>query len=146
MKIYFDNCCYNRYLDDLSIGDNAEELEAIKHIYGLCKIGVGQLFNSDVNFYEAQKNRNKSERELVLSLISRATEQINVDKEIINRADFFQRKGIKYFDSLHLAAAETRCDSFFTVDYNFEKKSKLIKGLNINVFNPLYWIENEELL
>jgi predicted nucleic acid-binding protein len=51
-----------------------------------------------------------------------------------------KQKGIKVFDSYHLAVAEENdCDVFLTTDDCFLKRAKEI-ALNIVVENPAKWI------
>jgi predicted nucleic acid-binding protein len=141
MKIYLDNCCYGRYVDDLSQGQNREELNAVKHIIGLCRIEAGLLFSSDLNYYEANKITDDEEREIILSMINKASFIIDNSEEIFKRADTFEKYSIDTFDAQHLASAETKCDLFFTVDYRFLRKTKKIEDLNINCYNPLHWVK-----
>jgi hypothetical protein len=141
MKIYLDNCCYGRYVDDLSQGQNREELDAIKHIIGLCRIGAGQLFSSDLNYFEANKITDNEKRKTILSIIDKASFIIDNSEEIFKRADTFEGCGIDTFDAQHLASAETKCDLFFTVDYRFLRKTQKIEDLNINAYNPLQWVK-----
>jgi predicted nucleic acid-binding protein len=141
MDIYFDNCCYGRFLDDRSEGRNKEELDAIEHIMGLCQIGVGRLFNSDLNYYEAGKIKDEAERADIFKLLKEGSFRIKSNEKIIQRAKAFKQYGIKTFDARHLALAETKCDLFFTVDYRFLRKAQKIEDLNINVYNPSYWVK-----
>jgi hypothetical protein len=141
MDIYLDNCCYGRYVDDLSQGQNREELDAIKHIIDLCRIGAGRLFNSVVNYYEANNITDDTDRNTILSLLNQASFSIKSSEGIIRRTNTFKQRGIKTFDARHLAFAEAKCDLFFTVDYRFLRKAKKIENLNINVYNPLNWVE-----
>jgi hypothetical protein len=141
MDIYLDNCCYGRYVDDLSQGQNREELDAIKHIIDLCRIGAGRLFNSVLNYYEANKIRDNEERHIILSLLNQASFRIKSNDKITKRGQTFEQYGIKTTDGQHLAIAETRCDLFFTVDYRFLRKAQKIEDLNINVYNPLDWVK-----
>jgi hypothetical protein len=62
---------------------------------------------------------------------------------IFKRAESFKLKDINPLDGMHLAAAETQCDLFFTVDYRFKNRAQQIKELNIGVYNPLYWVNNK---
>src|SRR5699024_136345 len=138
MNIYLDNCCYGRYLDDLSIGNNQKELEAISYILLLCDIGTYNLGCSDVSWYEAGKNSNPYKKQFYHNMLERASFRITITEAIINRAKTFENN-IRKFDSRHLAAAETQCELFFTVDEDFNKKAQKLDRLNIGVYNPLYW-------
>jgi predicted nucleic acid-binding protein len=59
--------------------------------------------------------------------------------EAENRAAFFQQKGIKPFDSLHLALAETGgADIFLTTDDRLLRSASKIE-LKTKVANPVSW-------
>lgn len=75
---------------------------------------------------------------------SLASEVIQVNELIINRAREFEVFGVQTFDALHLACAENNVDALLTVDDKFIKKSQCIEDLNVTVCSPLIWL-NEVL-
>lgn len=144
-RIYFDNCCYGRYLDKPRTRKIEQELEAIKYIMLLCNVDEDYvLFCSDVNYVEADNNVDEEKRRFYLTSLKKASSFIEISEKILERAKEFQQQGLDKFDARHLASAETECDLFFTVDDNFGTKARNIEGLNIKVFYPLYWIDKEQ--
>lgn len=108
MKIYLDNSCLNRPFDDLSQDRLYLEAQAILAILTRCDKGGWELLGSGIIEVELSKLTNPDRLEQVQALYSIANKRIILTPEIENRAAFFQQRGIKPFDSFHLASAETR--------------------------------------
>ena len=140
MKIYMDVCCLNRPFDDLSQDKVYLEAEAILSIVSHCEQGKWTLIASGVIEYELSKSTDAEKLEQVLDFYSAASERIVLTEQAENRAAFFQQNGIKPFDSLHLALAETSgVDVFLTTDASLLRKARKMK-LKIKVANPVSWM------
>lgn len=76
-------------------------------------------------------------------LASKAKVYIQVDNKLIERAKEIQTMGIRTYDALHVASAETaKADVFLTTDDNLLKKLKRFSNeLEIRIENPLVWIK-----
>ena len=135
-----DCCCLNRPFDDQSDPIISLETEAIKSILELCYKGTFSLVTSDVLKFEIGKTPDIVKRERLKVLEGIAREQIKLSEHIINRAKHFEQLGIKPFDALHLACAESGADVFLTVDSKLLKKVKTIPDLKVEVYNPVDWI------
>jgi predicted nucleic acid-binding protein len=73
-------------------------------------------------------------------LYRRAKEHLSITDKAKARAAILQGKGLKTFDSLHLALAETNgYDVLLTTDDDFLKTARRIE-LNIKVANPAFLI------
>jgi len=74
------------------------------------------------------------------ALLAVASEKLKTTLDTIQIAEALQEKGIKVFDSYHLAVAEENgCDVFLTTDDRFLHRAKET-GLNIVAENPAKWI------
>ncbi|MDM8515473.1 PIN domain-containing protein [Desulfobacterales bacterium HSG16] len=69
---------------------------------------------------------------------------IKLTDAIKDRAKEFEISGIQAFDAMHLACAENNADILLTTDDRFIKKAERLSGLNIQINNPLKWL-NEVL-
>lgn len=140
MKIYLDNCCLNRPFDELSQDRVYLEAEAILSIISRCDQGEWELLGSGVIELELSKLVDEDRLERVRGLYSIAHTRITLTPEAESRAAFFQRNGIKPFDSLHLALAETGgADVFLTTDDRLLRAANKIE-LKIRAANPVSWL------
>lgn len=139
-RIYLDNCCLNRPFDDLSYDTVRLESEAILTIIDKCDDNEWEIFESDVLCDEIYRIKNIIKKEKVLSLYYSATINIELTKDIVNRASEISAYGIKTFDSLHLASAEYgNADIFLTTDKQLISAVKK-SDVKVKVSNPAIWL------
>lgn len=141
MKIYLDNCCYNRLFDDRSNIKNYLEREAILIIMQKAYDGEEEIIGSDILDIEISKIINDEKRNDVegvyRSLISNVVE---IDEQIKTRAEeIIKLSNIKAFDSLHLASAEAGADMLLTTDMKFLRNCKKIL-CKVDVKNPIEYV------
>jgi predicted nucleic acid-binding protein len=135
-----DACCLNRPFDDLSQDRIYLEAEAILSIISHCEKGEWTLISSWVIDYELSRMPDLDRLEQVQTLVAAALEKIRLTKRAEQRAAQFKQLGLKDFDSLHLAVAETSgADVFLTTDGRLLKKAAKM-GLKIKVANPASWL------
>lgn len=120
MKIYLDNCCYNRPYDDQSQIRIYLETEAKLHIQDMVKNGELELVVSYALMYENAKNRYRHKREAISEYMAANAKyyvgQEN-DCEIAKIAETVKATGIKAMDALHIACAIfSESDFFITTD------------------------------
>jgi predicted nucleic acid-binding protein len=144
MKIYMDNCCLNRPFDNQADLRVHLEAEAIKTIITLVERQIWQLVSSPILKFEIAKLTDEPRKIELRLMESLASEVIEINSSMINRAKQFESFGVQAFDALHLACSENNADIFLTVDDKFIKKAQTINGLKITVRNPLVWL-NEVL-
>ena len=138
MKIYLDNCCINRPLDDKSQLRIAIESEIVLNILSLVESEEIRLISSELLEFEANKNTNIFRKEFTFDILNKADDFVKLSDNIETRAKDFIREGIKPIDALHLASAEEiKADYFCTCDDNFLKKAKKIEDLAIRVISLL---------
>ncbi|MDR2651395.1 MAG: hypothetical protein LBC68_03645 [Prevotellaceae bacterium] len=143
MKIYFDNCCYNRPFDDKTLVTVQLEAEAKLHIQNQIKIGMYDLVWSYMNEYENNCNPDKERRDSIYKWKYVAKEICCQSDMILKRSEAIQCLSIKLFDSLHIACAiESNCDYFISTDYLLIRKDKLFS--EICIINPINFLRKME--
>ena len=145
IKIYLDNCCIQRPLDDRSQLRIAVESEIILNILSLIEAGQLSLLSSEISTYEAEKISNTFRREFTLKVLSERREFTLLNDAIEDRSRLFTGFGIKPIDALHLASAEMlRADFFCTCDDNFLKKAKRVSDLGVRAVSILELLQEME--
>ncbi len=120
MKVYLDNCCYNRPYDDQTQIRIHLETEAKLHIQDMIKNGELALVTSYVLEYENGKNRFSHKRRAISDFMN-ANESYYVgtekEAEIKKIAEDIVKTGVKSLDALHVASALLAgSDYFVTTD------------------------------
>ena len=142
-RIYLDNCCLNRPLNDQSIPRIRLEAEAIKLIYERIDTGELEWVASTVLDEEIDATPDLTVRRELRASLRAASECVQVTPELISRASELHGMGFGTYDALHLSCAESaEVDSFFTVDDRLLRRAKRLSSeLKIRVVNPLAWIQ-----
>ena len=131
MKIYLDNCCYNRPYDDQSQIRISLEAQAKIYIQTMIETGNFKLVSSYMLIYENSRNRIETKRKAIEQFIKDNT-AIYIDdsysEEVEHVAIEIQQTGMKSADAIHVACAIlAKCDFFITTDDRLLKyKSDLI--------------------
>lgn len=120
MRVYLDNCSYNRPYDDQTQIRIHLETEAKLHIQDMIKDNRLELVTSYVLDYENSKNRFLHKRQAVSEFMN-ANESFYVsadrNEEAVVHAKEIMQSGIKDMDALHVACAVlASCDFFITTD------------------------------
>ncbi|MBR1742523.1 MAG: PIN domain-containing protein [Lachnospiraceae bacterium] len=141
MRIYLDNCCYNRIFDDRSNIKNYLEREAVLIIMQKAFEGEFELVGSDILEIEISKIHNPFKRKDISGIYHvLLSDTIFISTDIKERAIEIQKlSNIKAFDSLHLASAEFGADILITTDIKFLRNSQRMKT-NIEVKNPIDFV------
>lgn len=117
MKIYMDNCCYNRPYDDQTYIRIHLETEAKLHIQDLVKRGEIELVTSYMLEYENGKNRFSHKKQAIADFMN-ANESyyvgINKETETKTIAGHIMETGIKSADALHVACAVLAGSDYFS--------------------------------
>lgn len=140
LRIYMDACCLNRPFDDLSQDRVYLEAEAALSIISHCEQGEWTLLASGVIDYELSKITDADRYENVQVLYLAANERVSLTEQAEQRAAYFLSHGLKPFDSLHLALAESYgVDVFLTTDDRLLRAAKKL-NIEIEVANPVSWL------
>ena len=139
MKIYLDNCSFNRPFDDQSFMRIKLETEAKLFVQEKILIGKLQLIWSHILEYENMQNPFIERRNAIIEWKKIATKKIGDTKNVVARAYEFTRHGVKSKDALHIACAiEGKAEYFLTTDDKLLKK--LAKTRELIVINPVNFI------
>ncbi len=138
MKIYLDNCCYNRPFDDQTQERIHLESEAILTVLQRGQSGIYKIVGSDVLQLEIERMHDEVKKQRVKDLYKVSDMHIFYSEQIKERAREIRKQSrIKTFDSLHIASAEVgEADVMLTTDDKLEKMSGKL-DLKIKVMNPL---------
>jgi predicted nucleic acid-binding protein len=139
MKIYMDVCCLCRPFDDHQNRKIRLEAEAIRTILDRCN-SDWDLVGSVVLDSEISRMADPDKRQKVEQNLELVREYIELDETIFNRALMYQRSGIKLFDALHLACAQSGETIFLTTDNRIIILSGKIPAITIRVENPVRWL------
>ena len=138
LKVYLDNCVYNRPYDDQNNIRIRLEAEAKLYIQEQIKDKRIDLVWSSVNEYENNDNPSCEKRERILAWKNIAVQQCALNEIILEKALEIESLTIRAKDALHIAAAiYSHCDYFITTDRKILNKP--ING--IAVVNPLVFVE-----
>jgi len=143
VRIYLDNCCFNRPYDDQIQEKIHLESEAVLAIIKKGEQLNFEFIGSSALDLEISQIPDIYKREKVKFFYEQTiTTKAKYNKAILERAKELQElSAIRMLDIFHLAFAESYSDILLTTDLRFEKAcSKL--SLKIKVMNPMnYFME-----
>jgi predicted nucleic acid-binding protein len=140
IKVYLDNCAYNRPFDDQSQIRISLETQAKLFIQRCVINNEIELIYSYMSIYENSENPKPEHRNSILSFFRYAMGFIDINKADIieERAESFKKWNIKSNDAIHLACAVTgNCEYFITTDDGILKN---YHGQDIHVCSPLDFV------
>lgn len=148
MKVYLDNCCYNRPFDDQTQIRICLETQAKIHIQKLILGKKIELVYSYMSVFENNDNPNKRCRRIVSDFFQNATEFVSHTEmlQVEAIAEGVTKQNIKNKDALHIASAIlSGCEYFITTDDIVLKRCKSDK---IKICSPIefliYWEKHSE--
>ncbi|MBL9153325.1 MAG: PIN domain-containing protein [Verrucomicrobiales bacterium] len=141
MRLYLDNCCFNRPFDDQSQMRVRLETEAKLAIQREVRDGLVELAWSYLLDYENAANPSEERRESITVWRKYAVIDTAQSEEILDMAHAIHQEGIRELDALHLAAAiSLKCDIFLTTDRGILKRREKLSG--IRILNPIDYYAN----
>jgi len=136
IKIYLDNCCFNRPYDDQGQVKIRIETEAKLHLQMKIEEGSLLLAWSYILDYENAANPFEIRQISINKWKKKAFETLRENEEILKRARQLTQFELKAKDGLHIACAlHAKCEYFITTDDKILNKDHLIDG--IKVLNPV---------
>ena len=136
MRVYLDNCCYNRPFDEQAQLRVVLETLAKLNIQQQMRDGVLEYVWSSVLDFEISKSRFLDRSLQIMPWAKDAVINVQIDDSIRFRAKEFEANGLKAMDALHVACAEAaECDWFFTTDRGILKKARNLTSMR--VANPV---------
>lgn len=137
MKIYLDNCCFNRPFDDQSSLVIQMETEAKLYVQELIRQGELELVWSFVLDYENDANPFAEVRNRIAGWKKLACADCVLTDEIASAAGELMKQRLRQMDASHVACAiHLGADYFLTVDKKILNKP--ITG--IEIINPIDFI------
>ncbi len=144
MRVYLDNCCFNRPFDDQTLLSIRLETEAKLYVQEQIKGGALSLGWSYILDYENAANPCEERRAEIQRWENLADCCAEETPEIIDLMKRFVEIGLKPLDALHVAsAAFLDCDIFLTVDKGILRKS-LMAG-DIKIMSPIDFLMEREV-
>ena len=143
MRVYLDNCCFNRPYDDQSSLRIRLETEAKLYVQEQIKSGVLALGWSYILDFENGANPCE-ERRIEIQRWKELADRTTLETlEIIEWMRQLVLLGLKPCDALHVACAkEMTCDVFLTVDKGILRKISNFKDLR--VMTPVDFVMEQE--
>ena len=139
IRVYLDTCCFSRLYDNLTDPTIYDEAQAVLQIQDKVANGQVSLAWSYVLDIETFRNPFLQRRhEIILwgDIASYTVKHCNNEIEALSIA--LQARGIKTYDSLHVACAVALyCDYFITTD----RKLLITPIAEIQVVNPVDFID-----
>lgn len=144
MRVYLDNCCFNRPYDDQSNLKVSLETQAKIHIQRLIRNNKIELAASYMLLFENEQNPH-IERKKNISRFLRSNVKVMIDHnmadKVMETAAPIMDTGVKAKDAIHVASAiVAQCECFLTTDIRLLK----YKDNRIRMMNPLEFIALSE--
>ena len=137
MKVYLDNCCFNRPFDNQSSFVIYLETEAKLHVQELIRQGILELCWSFVLDYENGANPFEEVRNIINDWKRFAAFDCGLSDSIAIRAEELMKFGLRQMDASHISCAiHLGADCFLTTDKKILNKA--IK--EIEILNPIDFI------
>ena len=130
MRVYFDNCCLQRPLDDQTHPRIRVETEAVFVVLAAVQAEALFLLGSEALTYEVSRIPDETRRTEVLAVLSLASEHLQITDPVEALALTFEQRGLGAMDAIHLAlASSAKADYFCTCDDKLFRKAQAIPGL-----------------
>ena len=145
MKVYLDNCCFNRPYDDQSYLSISIETQAKLYVQKMIRKGKLDMVTSYILDYENSENPFEMRRESIKNFTKKHTSVYvsdNKREEVESKAEEIEKTGIKHKDACHVACAIIAgTDYFLSTDYRLLK----YKTDEIIMMNPTDFIKEMEV-
>ena len=139
MRVYLDNCCYNRPFDDQSqVKVRLETISKLTVQLMMATRRVEYVWSSTLD-YELSKNPVPKRKATISRWRSGAVEYVMASEEVSRRAKELENVGFGAQDALHVASAEQAgCDWFLTTDNGILKRASV--STEMRIANPTTFI------
>ena len=141
MRIYLDNCCFNRPFDEQNQMKIRLESMAKLYIQKLVRDGVYDLVWSYMLDFENSNNPYEDKRNSIQAWKNIADFHCTSAREILEEGKKYEKLNISSKDALHIACAvHSKCDYFITTDIPLLKKHVD----KIRIINPIDFVGEME--
>ena len=142
VRIYLDNCCFNRPYDDQSQPRVRFETQAKLHIQRMVFEREFELVWSYVLKFENSRNPFEAKKHAIMRWEKLSSLFVTMSDEIVTTAEMITETGVKSTDALHIACAIAgKCHYFITVD----KRLLSYKDDRIIICNPIIFFNQIEI-
>lgn len=142
MRVYLDNCCFNRPFDEQKQIKIRLETEAKLNIQTNILRGKYELAWSYILDYENLQNPYNSRKDTIQKWKDVAIVDCDENDYILELALKFEKEGLKSKDALHVACAIfTKSDYFITTDQKILNKNIA----EIIIINPIDFVRKPEV-
>ena len=132
MRVYLDNCCFNRPFDDQRQTRVRLETEAKLCIQEHIRGGTLELAWSYILDFENAANPFEERRTTISRWRQYATIDVEETATILQEAKALVALGLKAKDALHIACAIAgECTHFLTTDDEILRRGKDVRGITI---------------
>lgn len=143
LKLYLDNCCFNRPFDDQNQLKVFLETQAKLDIQEKILLGQYHLIWSHILDYENEQNSNGMMKFEIAQWETRSVLTVEISELVLEHARSLMQSTIHLEDALHVACAiVAQADYFITTDRKL--LNKLSKLNLIRAVNPIIFIEETE--
>jgi len=140
MRIYLDNCCFNRPFDDQSQIRIRLESEAKLRIQDDIMENKFELVWSYILEAENKANPFEERMNAIADWKKQVAVQVKENTKILNKAKKLNEIGLCSKDSLHISCAiSAKCKYFLTTDDKILHKNNSIK--EITIIDPIDFIK-----
>ncbi len=140
MRIYLDNCCFNRPFDDQSQIRIRIESEAKLRIQNDIIEEKFELVWSYILEAENLANPFEERMDAILDWKRQAVVEIKESAKILEKAIKLKKIGLRSKDALHISCAiSAKCNYFLTTDDKILYKNNSIK--DISIVDPIGFIK-----
>ncbi len=142
LRIYLDNCCFNRPYDDQSQLRISLETQAKLYVQSMIAADNYELASSYMLDYECSRNPFEMRRNTIRSFLEKNVivylDELHYKEKVEKLAKEIAAKGVKSADAIHTACAIlTGCDFILTTDDRLLK----YKSDRIEVIDPIDFIK-----
>lgn len=139
IRIYLDNCCFNRPYDEQRQETVRLETQAKLMVQTAIHNETLTLVWSFMLDFENSENPYDERREAIADWKALSVAYIDAQESVREKAKLLEANGIKSKDALHLACAIAgQCEFLLTTDKKFIKKGLQVQG--IKIINPIDFI------
>ena len=140
MRIYLDNCCFNRPFDDQSSIRVKLETDAKLYVQLMIRSGKIELTWSYIQDFENEANPFPERKYTIEKWRYLSAIDVVENEKILSKATDFVKLGIKAKDALHLACAIAAKSEYFLTTDDFLHK-KMLQSNEISVLSPIEFIK-----
>ena len=141
MRVYLDNCTFNRPFDDQTQIRIRLETEAKLYIQERIQDGTLELAWSYILDFENIANPFEERRRVIQNWKALAGIDVDANLEILTKANILREIGLRNKDALHLACSvAAKCDYFVTTDDAILRKT--VSFEEVKVIDPLDFIRS----